>query len=106
MKPPPRKKPTTQKTVTIIAKNETKESAVDEPVSSQKVSTFSQETKTEKAINGTESMGKDDTQQAKVDVPQHVIYMLLIGESHFCLKVQNLYLKCPNWTNIWTLNSV
>lgn len=76
----------------ITTKNETKESAVVEPVSSQKVSTFSQEAKTEKAINGTDPMETDDTKQAKVDVPQHVIYMLLIGES----KVQSLYLKKQN----------
>lgn len=82
---PQRKKTTTQKIVTVIMKNETKESAVVEPVSSQKVSTFSQETKTEKAINDTDTTESDGTSQAKVDIPQNVIYMLLIGES-FLLK--------------------
>ncbi|XP_055316958.1 trophoblast glycoprotein [Sitodiplosis mosellana] len=76
---PQRKKTTAQKPVIATMTKETKESAVVEPASSQKISTFSQETKTEKAINGTDSTEKDDTKQAKVDVPQHIIYMLLIG---------------------------
>lgn len=64
-----------------MMKNGTKESAVDEPASSQKISTFSQEAKTEKNINATDTAESgDDTKQAKVDVPQHIIYMLLIGE--------------------------
>lgn len=73
---------TTPKPVTANGvKNGTKESAVDEPASSQKISTFSQEAKTEKAINATDTVeAGDDTKQAKVDVPQHIIYMLLIGE--------------------------
>lgn len=98
---PQRKKTTTQKIVTVTAKNETKESAVVEPVSSQKVSTFSQETKTEKAINGTDTTESDGTSQAKVDIPQNVIYMLLIGECHFYSKVQSFYLKIQNKLNFW-----
>lgn len=59
---------------------------VDEPnmqTSEQKISPISQnESKNEKTLNGTDSIGStpdDDTTQAKVDVPQHIIYMLLIG---------------------------
>lgn len=80
-----RRKTTTTTTPKPLApnamKNGTKESAVDEPASSQKKSTFSQEAKTEKALNGPDTADSGDvTKEAKVDVPQHIIYMLLIGE--------------------------
>ncbi|XP_031640036.1 peroxidasin homolog [Contarinia nasturtii] len=80
---PNQQKPTTQKPISST-KNVTNNLAVIDPVgplSGQQMSIISQnETRTEKTINSTESTIKsEDATQAKVDVPQHIIYMLLIG---------------------------
>lgn len=69
----------------IPTKSESKESAVVEPVvhsSEQKISSISQnEGKTEKAINETLLKASvNESEQKQVNVPQHIINMLLIGK--------------------------
>lgn len=81
--PPPAKlKTTTQKTITPT-NDEKKELAIEEPrvqSSEQQISSLSQnESKSERPINSTDST-TEGTTQAKVDVPQHIIYMLIIGK--------------------------
>lgn len=77
--PKPRRKPTTP------TNTKSKESAVVEPVlhsSEQKISSISQnESKTEKATNETLLKASvNESEQKQVNVPQHIIKMLLIGK--------------------------
>lgn len=83
--PPPSKiKATTQKAITPTNADK-KDLSIEEPrvqSSGQQISSFSQnESKSERPINSTDPTEvSEGTTQAKVDVPQHIIYLLLIGE--------------------------
>lgn len=75
---------TTEKAITSINIDK-KDLSIEEPKvqsSEQQISSFSQnESKSERPINATDTIElSEGTTQAKVDVPQHIIYMLLIGE--------------------------
>lgn len=63
--------------------DETKEFGIEEPKvqsSEQKISTISQnETKIEMTTNGSNS-SSHETEEAKVNIPMEIVYMLLIGE--------------------------